>query len=415
MQFDTPSSYNNHKHHDSTMNAKTDYSMYLPGMGRIATTPIIITVQRKQVDDSNDLKKGTSTVSIEKPNIAIAKKPETKNVGNLDPAVESEFVSLVTEIIVEPPKIIYYRVWPGGPIKTFPTPIATATTHSAAIVLQKVVRGHCARTNSYVRKLERQVQAMNAQIVRDVHAIQADQEQEKVLVRRKVTQKQTSLLKVRLETKKTAEQGSELINYLRKENKKLRQKNEKIAASIRALRLQNEQLESLTNETGENQNLLGTHFDKIQETNTLLLSVVPQYESKIAELQGALDARQQYCDVETKMKVMYMKLIGTVTEMMEQDSNDPELIEEIMQFCADVPSDFIPSPIAPIDAASLSLDGDNKNDILESKDHENDDVNGDPTEYDEVSVLDNMGDQDHHDDDDSDSNNYDDYTIAGME
>jgi hypothetical protein len=173
----------------------------------------------------------------------------------------------------------------------------------------------------------------------------------------------------------------------------------------------------LTNETGENHNLLGTHFDKIQETNTLLLSVVPQYESKIAELQEALDVRQQYCDVETKMKVMYMKLIGTVTEMMEQDSNDPELIQEIMQFCADVPSDIIPSSNIPIDATSLPLNENNPNDneVYNREDHENDDVNGDPTEYDEVSVLENMEDHDHHDDDDSDSNNYDDYTIAGME
>jgi hypothetical protein len=223
---------------------------------------------------------------------------------------------------------------------------------------------------------------------------------------------------VQLDTKKTAEQGSELINYLRKENKKLRQKNEKIAASIQALRLHNEQLESLTTATGENQNLLGSHYDKIRETNTLLLSVVPQYEGKIAELQEALEVRQQYCDVENHMKVMYMKTIGTITEMMEQDSNDPALIQEIMQYCADLPNEIIPPSITPLhstDDEDKNGNDMNHNNTTESMNDENVDGSGDdPSEYDEVSVHDHMNDNNDDDDDDTDSNNYDDYTIAGM-
>ena len=392
--------------------------MYLPGMGRIATTPILAAPQRKKNDDYHtDLKKDNAT--IEKSIIPV----ETKAVSLVDcevnPAADEPdaIPIMVTETVVEPPKVIHYRVWPGGPMKTFSSPIANDTTIAAATLLQKMVRGKCARTNYYVRQLEMKLQALNEQRLREVQAVQADQEHQKVLVRRKVTQKQASLLKNLLDTKKTASQGSELINYLRQENKKLRQKNEKIAASIHALKVHNEQLESLTNETGENHNLLGTHYDKIQETNTLLLSVVPQYESKIEELQGALEVRQQYCDVENKMKVLYMKLIGTVTEMMEQDySHDPELIQEIMQYCADLPSEMIPPP-------SLSTTPVH-HDVSEHghRDEANDQMNGDPTEYDEVSVTDDhhMDDLQHDnnindDDDDSDSNNYDDYTIAGMD
>lgn len=401
------------------MNMNTDYSMYLPGMGRIAPKPII-SVQRKKVNDDYDLKKDISTPSIEKSIIAVEKKLERSSDCELivNPATESDDPTAEIETVAESRKVIHYRVWPGGPIKAFTAPIVNTTTDSAATTLQKMVRGKCARTNYYVRKLEQQVAVMNEQRLRDVQSIQADMEKQKVLVRRKVTQKQASLLKVQLDTKKTAAQGSELINYLRQENKKLRQKNEKIAASIQALRLHNEQLESLTTATGENQNLLGTHYDKIQETNTLLLSVVPQYESKIAELQEALEVRQQYCDVENHMKVMYMKSIGTITEMMEQDSNDPALIQEIMQYCADLPSDILPPPsITPLDTTDQNHgESPNNNHISNSElvDRENmDAAGGDPTEYDEVSVLDNTND-DHNNDDDTDSNNYDDYTIAGM-
>ena len=424
MQFDSPATYNNPKHHGSTMNMNTDYSMYLPGMGRIAPKPIIA-VQRKKVNDDGDLKKVISTPSIEKSTTDAAKQPEMSHKCEriIDPAVECEVQPIVNaESPGESPKVIHYRVWPGGPIKTFRVPMVNATTNKAATALQKMVRGKCARTNYYIRKLELRVAAMNEQRIKDVAAIQADMEKQKILVRRKVTQKQASLLKVQLDTKKTATQGSELINYLRKENKKLRQKNEKIAASIQALRLHNEQLESLTSATGENQNLLGTHYDKIQETNTLLLSVVPQYESKLSELREALEVRQQYCDVENHMKVLYMKSIGTITEMMEQDSNDPELIQEIMQFCADLPSEILP-PSTPLDT-TVSAD-EHQEDHLPAETDNQENMSADPTEYDEVSVLDNTNDADDDDDDhvdddvddddDTDSNNYDDYTIAGMD
>ncbi len=399
-----------------------DYTMYLPGMGRIATTPIVAVPQRKKNDDyHNDLKKDAAT--IEKSIIPV----ETKAVNlvncEVNPAADETDVipTTVSETAVEPPRVIHYRVWPGGPIKTFSSPIANDTTNSAATLLQKMVRGKCARTNYYVRQLELKLQAVNEQRLREVQAVQADQGRQKVLERRKVTQKQASLLKNLLDTKKTATQGSELINYLRQENKKLRQKNGKIAASIHALKVHNEQLEGLTNETGENQNLLGTHYDKIQETNTLLLSVVPQYESKIEELQGALEVRQQYCDVENKMKVLYMKLIGTITEMMEQDySHDPALIQEIMQYCSDLPSEMIPPP--PPSSTPAHSDASEHGHHEGHLDEENDNMNGDPMEYDEVSVTDDhhMDDLQHEnnddeDDDDSDSNNYDDYTIASMD
>jgi hypothetical protein len=400
-----------------------DYTMYLPGMGRIPTKPIL-SIRRKSINDSKDdsLKKNTSgSTSIEKPIVVIEATDtpvngEPKNRGiddaydSNDPALDSD-QNDVEPVERTPQKAIYYRTWPGGPMKSFLASIRTEETENAASMIQKVVRGKCARTKFYIFKMERHVEQVSTRRLAELEAIQNEVDEQKVSVRRKLTQKQATILKKQLDTQKVATEGSKLIHYLRSENKKLRQKNDKIAASIHALRIQNETLENLTSETGENHNLLGTHYDKIQETNTLLVSIVPQYESKVNELQEALDVRKQYCDAEQCMKIMYMKLIGTITEMMEQHCNDQSLIDEITQYCTDLTNEVQQHNTTPNVSDELpSMIDDCTNETTEQNDPSNNHHNDE--EYEEISVGDNHDDDDN---DDSDSNNYDDYTIANLE
>lgn len=358
-----------------------DYCMYLPGMGRIATTPILS--GRKTIRDTVDIKKLSSPSLARKP--VVEKKENLVNAGFVeektpieDPAVEVKHE--------EQPNIMFYRSWPGGPIKTFIRTPDSVENNKAAIKIQKMVRGKCARTVFRIKSLEHRLMQVNKQRETEVQEIQQNKESRLIAARRKNTQKQASMLKKQLVTAETANEGSKIIHYLRSENKKLRKKNEKIAASMLALKQHNERLEKATTETDDSQSLLGTHYEKIKETNDVLLKVVPQYEAKLKEMQEALEIRRQYCASEHKMKVMYVKLVGTLTEMVENHSNDMALIDEITAYCLELPDEI------PAD--------DEGNDLPESIE-----ANGED-DYDEISVVDN---------DDSDSNNYDDYTVATMD
>jgi hypothetical protein len=111
----------------------------------------------------------------------------------------------------------------------------------------------------------------------------------------------------------------------------------------------------------------------------------------LKEMQEALEIRQQYCMSEHKMKVMYVKLVGTLTEMVENHSSDMALIDEITAYCLELP-----------EGTTAGGEGAGIPDHIEGNEMGG---NGED-DYDEISVADN---------DDSDSNNYDDYTVATMD
>jgi hypothetical protein len=412
----TTNNYHNHsplQHHPHSHGPvlKTDFSMYLPGMGRNPTkSPVVVLLQARKGSMTD-----TTTKEMKKPTVTV-EKPSPRTTTTVVTPITTTTPTKQDQVETTIPfNAIRYRVWPGGPIQTFFPTMANHQTTTAAILVQKRIRGMSARVQHQIRTLERQLVRMNTQRDLELQAIQQQKEEQKMIVRQKVTKKHATLMKIQLNNTTTANQGSELIHYLRKENKKLREKNTKIAASIHALRVQNEQLENLTCATGENQDVLGRHYTKIQETNTVLISVVPQYESKIAELTEALEVREQYCTVEHHTKIMYRKLIATITEMMEQDCPDPELMAEILQLCAELP----PQDTAGVTDTTPST---TSNDAMIDAFALDDEV----IEHDETSVADDDDDEYHHnvdnddhdddyDDDDTDSNNYDDYMIAGMD
>ena len=209
----------------------------------------------------------------------------------------------------------------------------------------------------------------------EIIAIQDATAEQKMDLRRKATMKQAKTVRKQLVRSETANEGAKLIQYLRSENKKLRQKNDKIATSIRELNHQNARLTEATTITGDNQSLLGSHYEKINETHEALQKVVPKYTAKIHEMKEALEIRRQYCLSEHKMKVMYVKLVGTLAEMVEHHSKDKELIEEVVSFCLDMEGedDATESSRDMLeDCKEVGRDDDNFDDISDCDDDDND-------------------------------------------
>jgi hypothetical protein len=221
----------------------------------------------------------------------------------------------------------------------FTAPEDNTTTNAAAVQIQRVARGRVARTKTKIKLLEYKLATVENRKEEELQAINDHVADKKMAIRRKATLKQAKTVKKQLACAETANEGSKVIQFLRSENMKMRKLNEKLAVSIAELKEQNIRLEEATKLTLEHQGILETHFVKIQETHDALSSVVPKYEEKIAEMTEALDIRRQYCLSEHKMKIMYVKLVGTLAEMVEHHSHDKDLTEEVLGYCLELPSE----------------------------------------------------------------------------
>lgn len=252
-------------------------------------------------------------------------------------------------------------------------PESTPATNAAATAIQRVGRGRIARTNTKIKKLEYLLATVESRKEEELQAIQDRVTDKKMAIRRKATTKQAKTVKKQLACAEVANEGSKVIQFLRSENMKMRKMNEKLALSMAELKEQNTRLEEATKLTIEHQGILETHYVKIKETHDALMSVMPKYEEKIAEMTEALDIRRQYCLSEHKMKIMYVKLVGTLGEMVEHHSNDKDLIEEVLSFCLELPGE------EDVNEQSASM--------LEACQDENG-GGQDESEYDEVSVGD---------------------------
>jgi hypothetical protein len=355
--------------HDETMN----YTNFLPGMGRISS-PAVFRARKSSYTDLKKLAAPAVVESVATP-VKSSMKKETDVVNKKSVAFESPDTTATPT-----PTTITYQVWPGGPYKKFVRPEDNKTTNHAATQIQRIVRGRCARTNYRIMFLEHKLATMEKAKEQELQAIRQNFEEKKLSIRRKATKKEAKTIKKSLVVGEVASESTKIIQYLRAENKKLRAKNEKIAAAIQELKVQNARLESATEFTDENQHILGSHFAKIKETNDALNAVIPKYEANIAKFKEELDTRNQYCQSEHRMKLMYVKLVGTLAEMVENHSKDQELIEEVVTMCLELEGE--------------TSESSKYGDLFGDKEQADE-------EYEEVSV------------EEEDSENYGDYAIAG--
>ena len=137
-------------------------------------------------------------------------------------------------------------------------------------------------------------------------------------------------------------QSQQIIQYLRKENKKLRDKNQNMYESICDMKEQNERLEQALEATQANYKLLQDHFQHIDETHSQLMKVIPKYKENINTLTDALEEVNQYCIAEHIMKTNYARLMTDVVDKVENGNsrklmkNKSEIQNDIIDLCLEM-------------------------------------------------------------------------------
>lgn len=319
------------RHNSSANGYHPAGGMYLPGMA--GPTRINYTVRRTKdrAEDNDDA--------------CCPMKPVLTDCANIK---ESSTKEEPTTPAKESRAIVTYQARPGGPWRCFKVHKHNRKNNTAATVLQRVIRGHCARTKAHILKLQRQLSRINRQTRSELREIEESKQQAMLKMRQKMIKRETQTLKDHMACAETATQGAELIYHLRNENKKLRAKNDKIARAIAELNVQNDRLDKAATMTESNESLLSKHYEQIKATNKALMTVTPKYEQRLKEMKQAMDVRRQYCYTEHKMKLLYVRLVGSLVDMLEDKGADKDLVDSVVAMCVEL-KDTLPDEFKDIE------------------------------------------------------------------
>lgn len=219
--------------------------------------------------------------------------------------------------------------WEFGKSKQFDIPVSSARTNKAATTIQRLARGGMQRLHYKIQRYEWLLQTRDERTQADVTVLKQKFDAEKKKYRAKVeeeSKKESRLLK---QTCKTAEESQKLIAYLRQENKKLREKNQKVHDAIVNLKQQNARLDGANQVTDGSLNTLKDHAKTVEETHAKLMEVIPKYKESIATMTEASQTRRQYGEAEHKIRLLYVKLLGEIFERLEMSTTEQAMAEEV--------------------------------------------------------------------------------------
>ena len=278
---------------------------------------------------------------IQKPLREVVKEEPVSNpepVKEEHPAEEANVVSRPNQVCpkASAPVVREYKRWDFGKKKTFEVPDDNRVTNAAAVCIQRIARGGMQRLHYKVMQLEHMLDTRQERTDEAIAKINERTQQRKDTFRRKAEQDAKKKSRKTEQVCKTVEESQKLIAYLRRENKKLREKNDKIYEASRNIKGQNDRMEDANQATEASVSILADHFKKIEETHTRLQEIIPKYQESVKTLVDTVEVRDQWCAVEHKIKLMYVKLLGNVVEIMEDAKGEDELAEEVLQAALDL-------------------------------------------------------------------------------
>ena len=253
-------------------------------------------------------------------------KKERKESGDEQLSLEQYAASLPMEA---------YDSWDFGKPKTFKRPKHTSKNNKAATTINRWMRGWWARLQYKIMLLQFKFEHKDLLTQRALAKIKDKHASKKEKVRKKLMEKhEKSLAKITKE-ERAAQEAQKLIQQLRDENKKLREKNQKVYDACVNLKHQNDRLENTTSVAEGNIDVLNKHAKQIKETHDKLVIVEPRYKASVSQLLDAVEMRRQYCATERQMKLMYVKCVGAIVDLAEDQLKDKGLLDEIVGYVLD--------------------------------------------------------------------------------
>ena len=130
--------------------------------------------------------------------------------------------------------------------------------------------------------------------------------------------------------RKKLEDSTEIIAYLRKENKKLRGSTTQLRKDFDTMQENNKRLLEANAYAGASFEALSEQSKRNNGNNSKLMQNLDKYKKQNTKLKDDLRMRQGYYDAEAKIRVEYQKSMSQIMEMIQDQCDDAQLTEDIL-------------------------------------------------------------------------------------
>jgi len=150
--------------------------------------------------------------------------------------------------------------------------------------------------------------------------------------------------------KKKLSESSEIIGYLRKENKKLRSSTTQLRKDFDTMQENNKRLLEANAYAGASFEAMNEQSKKTNSNNSKLMQNLEKYKKQNRKLKEDLRMRSGYYDAEAQIRVNYQKSMAEIMEMIQDQCDDAQLTEDILVLALECESEA-KSELAAAEAA----------------------------------------------------------------
>merc|ERR1711935_1311602 len=126
------------------------------------------------------------------------------------------------------------------------------------------------------------------------------------------------------------DESGKIIEYLRKENMKLRQQCESMKRDYKSLKENNSRLIDANSSASKSFNQLNDHAKGLNATNARLIKNVDTYKKQLVKMKEDLKSRQAFYLAEAHARVAYQKTLARIVAQVQDQSKNPQLIEDVV-------------------------------------------------------------------------------------
>lgn len=126
------------------------------------------------------------------------------------------------------------------------------------------------------------------------------------------------------------DESGKIIEYLRKENMKLRQQCESMRRDYKSLKENNARLMEANASASSSFNQLNEHAKGLNATNARLIKNVDAYKKQLLRMKEDLKNRQAFYLAEAHARVAYQKTLARIVTQVQDKSRDAQLVEDVV-------------------------------------------------------------------------------------
>merc|ERR1711935_864765 len=129
---------------------------------------------------------------------------------------------------------------------------------------------------------------------------------------------------------KKLKDSSEIVSYIRKENKKMRASTTQYRKDYDTMQENNKRLLEANAYAGASFEAMNEQSKKTNSNNSKLMQNLNKYKKQNQKLKEDLRMRSGFYDAEAQIRVNYQKSMAEILEMIQDQCDDAQLTEDIL-------------------------------------------------------------------------------------